>query len=273
MLPARCNSIRGGRHPVTTLASFISNKEGSRKRPIGSNGLTLSSTTWLRYHANHGSLWAAREQYDESARRYRLALTHDPQLAEAHQGLGESLLELGFPGEAETCFREAMRIAPALPFPWLGLANLFAERGDLELSCESRGEALARRRHLPDAYVRLACNLKGGLPASDLQTMVAMLERKYLSDDNRSQLLFALAGVLDERGDHAGAAAKTGACQRIASFRAGGGVSSMTSTNTPVSSTESLRHSRPSYSPRDKAGAILIRDRSSSSGCHGQERR
>ena len=114
-----------------------------------------------RYHANHGSLWAAREQYDESARRYRLALAHDPNLAEAHQGLGEALLELGFPGEAETCFREAMRIAPALPFPWLGLANLFAERGDLELSCESAREALARRRHLADAYVRLACNLKG----------------------------------------------------------------------------------------------------------------
>ena len=177
-----------------------------------------------RYHANHGSLWAAREQYDESARCYRSALAHDPNLAEAHQGLGEALLELGLPGEAETCFREALRIAPALPYPWLGLASLFAERGDLELSCQAARAALARRSHLADAYVRLAYNLKGRLPVTDLETMEAMLQRKYLTDEGRSRLLFALAGVLDERGDHAGAALRLEPANVLqASARAGRG--------------------------------------------------
>jgi tetratricopeptide (TPR) repeat protein len=161
-----------------------------------------------RYHANQGSLWSAHERYDESARCYRLALAHDPNLAEAHQGLGEVLLELGLPGEAETCFRESMRVAPALPFPWLGLANVLAARGDLELSCQAAREALARRPHVTDAYVRLAINLKGRLPVTDVQTMEDLLERKYLTDDSRSKLLFGLAGVLDDRGDFAGAVAR-----------------------------------------------------------------
>jgi len=161
-----------------------------------------------RYHANYGSLWAAREQYDESARCYRLALAHDRNSAEAHQGLGESLRELGMVHEAETCFREALRIDPADPFPWLGLANLLAERGELDLSCEAARQALARRRNLADAYVRLACNLRGRLPAVDIRAMEDLLDRKYLSDDCRSRLLFGLAGVRDEQGDHAGAAAR-----------------------------------------------------------------
>ncbi len=161
-----------------------------------------------RYHANHGSLWAAREQFEDSARSYRLALAHDPNLAEVHQGLGESLLELGLPGEAEACFRAATRIDPALPFPWLRLANLLAESGDLDQSCQAAREALARRPNLAEAYVRLAYNLRRRLPAADLQAMEAILEQKYLPDDSRSQLLFALADVLDERGDYAGAAAR-----------------------------------------------------------------
>ncbi len=160
-----------------------------------------------RYHANHASLWAAREQYDESARCYRLALAHDRELAEAHQGLAESLLEQGLLDDAETCFREAIRIDATLPFPWLGLANVFAGRGDFELSCEAARESLARRLNLADAYVRLACNLKGRLPDADIQAMKNILNRKYLTDESRSLLLFGLAGVLDAQGEYAAAAA------------------------------------------------------------------
>jgi tetratricopeptide (TPR) repeat protein len=161
-----------------------------------------------RYHANHGSLWAAREQYEESARCYRRALACEPDLAEAHQGLGEALLELGSLNEAEACFREAVRLDPSSPSAELLLARLHAERGDFDLSCETARQALARRPNLVDARVQLACNLKGRLPANDFQAMVELLDQKYLPDDNRSRLLFSLAGTLDAQGDHEEAAAK-----------------------------------------------------------------
>ena len=54
--------------------------------------------------------------------------------------------------------------------------------------------------------------------------MDAMLKRKYLTDDSRSQLLFALAGVLDARGDYAGAALRLEPANALqASARAGRG--------------------------------------------------
>jgi tetratricopeptide (TPR) repeat protein len=168
-----------------------------------------------RYHVNHGSLWASRERYDESARRYRLALAHDRNLAEAHHGLGESLLELGLLDDAETCFGEAIRIDAALPFPWLALANVHAARGDFEPSCQAARESLARRPSLANAYVRLACNLKGRLPVTDIQAMEDMLRLTYLSDDTRSQLYFGLAGVLDAQGDHGAAAARLEHANRL----------------------------------------------------------
>jgi tetratricopeptide (TPR) repeat protein len=170
-----------------------------------------------RYHANLGSLWAAREQYDESARCYRLALAHDRDLAEAHHGLGESLLELGLLDEADACFREAIRIDAALPLPWLALANLFATRGDFEQSCQAARESLARRPNLSGAYVRLACNLKGQLPLTDIQAMENMLHLNYLTDETRSLLNFALAGVFDAQGKYAAAATRLEHANRLQS--------------------------------------------------------
>jgi tetratricopeptide (TPR) repeat protein len=161
-----------------------------------------------RYHANHGSLWASRQQYDESARSYRLALIHDGNMADAHHGLGASLLELGFLDEAETCFQEAIRIDASLTASRLGLASLYAARGDFELSSRAARESLACRRDRADAYVRLALNLKGALPVADIQAMEEMLNRTYLTDEIRSQLLFSLAAVFDAQGSYAAAAAR-----------------------------------------------------------------
>ncbi len=177
-----------------------------------------------RYHANHGSLWAARERYEDSARRYRLALAHDPDNAEAHHGLGRALLEQGRLDEAETCFREAMRVDPSLPSPCVSLARLLAERGDIELSCQMARQALAQRPDLADAYSQLANNLKGRLPAADVQAMENLLHQRYLPDDSRSLLLFALAGVLDEQGNYARAAVRMDSANALqASARAGRG--------------------------------------------------
>ena len=231
--------ILSRRRPVTTSANCFSSSEGTTKLPNGLTGRKSSRMTRRDTNANHGSLWAARERYHESARCYRLALAHDPELAEAHQGLGAALLELGSLDEAETCFREAMRIDPSLPSPWVSQARLLAERGEFELSCDAARQALARRPELADAWMQLACNLKGRLPATDVQAMEDLLNQRYLSDDSRSLLLFGLAGVFDAQGDYAGpprdSRAPTG-CRR---WPGPPEVNGRTPTSTRVSSTGS----------------------------------
>ena len=67
------------------------------------------------------------------------AVNADPTFAQGHQGRAQALLELGQLDEAETGFNTAIQLDPALATSWVGLARLQAERGDLDLACQSRG--------------------------------------------------------------------------------------------------------------------------------------
>jgi tetratricopeptide (TPR) repeat protein len=162
----------------------------------------------IQYHANLGSLWADRDEFEDSASCFRLALANNPHSAEAHHGLGVALLEQGRLDEAEKSFQEEVRSDPSRPFAWVSLARLSAERGDLELSGRAARQALELRPHLADAYVQLAFNLKNRLPVADIEAMEDLFRQKYLSDDSRSQMMFALAAIDDANRDYEAAATR-----------------------------------------------------------------
>jgi tetratricopeptide (TPR) repeat protein len=166
-------------------------------------------------YCSWGSLWAAREQFDESANCYRMALAHDAGSAESHFGLGTALREQGKLDAAETSFQRAIAIDPTRPAPWAALAQLYGERGELERSCQTARHALALRPNQVNAYVQLALNLKGRLSGAEIEAMEGLLRQRYLTDDIRAQLLFGLAGIHDELGDYALAAAKLEAANAI----------------------------------------------------------
>ncbi len=108
--------------------------------------------------------------------------------------------------EAEALLREAIRLDPAHAPSWVALAGIQAERGDLELSCESARVALVVRPDLAEAYWRLATNRLGTLPDADVQAMERLLLKQTLSNDDRAMLHFALASVMDRRGLYSQAA-------------------------------------------------------------------
>ena len=161
-----------------------------------------------RFHADLGSLAMARGQHEEAAQYYRTALECNPRVAEFHLGLGLAILELGRLDQAEPSFREALSIDPFNPAGWCALARLQAVRGDFDLSCRSARSALAIRPGLPDAYWRLASNLKGDLPDADVQAIEGLLEDRSLTDGERALLHFGLAFVFDAQGLYSRAAAR-----------------------------------------------------------------
>ena len=120
-------------------------------------------------------------------------------MAEFHHGLAYAKLEQQRYDEAESIFREALRIDPYLTVSWCGLARLQAERGDFDSSCRSARAALEIRPGLPDAYWRLASNLKGNLPEADVHAMESLLANRSLSDDEQALVHFGLAAWYDAR--------------------------------------------------------------------------
>jgi tetratricopeptide (TPR) repeat protein len=109
---------------------------------------------------------------------------------------------------AETCLREAIKLDPNMAVSWIALAEVDAERGDIERSCQSARTALAVRPDLPEAHWRLATNLLGRLHNAEVQAMESLVPNESLSNDDRALLHFGLAAVHDRRGHFSRAAAQ-----------------------------------------------------------------
>jgi tetratricopeptide (TPR) repeat protein len=121
--------------------------------------------------APHGSLgWDLQQEgrLDEAREHYLTAIRLNPNYGQARVSLGSLHEELGKMAEAESEFREALRIQPDLPAPWARLATL----------------------------------LRGKLPEDDLAALEQRLTDDNLAQSPRARLLFGLAHVLDARGDY-----------------------------------------------------------------------
>ena len=79
---------------------------------------------------------------------------------------------------------------------WVALAAVYAERGQIELSCEAARTALAIRPDLAEAYWRLATNQLGDLPDADVEAMETLMRDESLSNDDRALLHFGLGAVM-----------------------------------------------------------------------------
>jgi tetratricopeptide (TPR) repeat protein len=159
-----------------------------------------------RFHARMGGLATERGDHPLAEWHYRRALAADRGSAEAHHGLGLALLEQGWHDTALAALRDALRIAPKQAAVWVAIGRLQAERGEFDESCHSARTALEIQTKFADAHSLLATNLRGRLPGIELQALGALCDANYLEPRARARLHFALAGVLDARGDFAGAA-------------------------------------------------------------------
>jgi tetratricopeptide (TPR) repeat protein len=128
------------------------------------------------------------------------AVELDHESAESHFKQGVALLRESRHTDAETCFREALRVDPTLATAWVGLSQLQAERGDIDASCESARSALAKSPTLAEAHWRLAITLKGRLPDAELQAIERLALDQSLPEKARAFLYYGLAAVCDDRG-------------------------------------------------------------------------
>ena len=113
--------------------------------------------------------------------------------------------EQGKHQEAETQYREVLRLRPAYAAGHCNLGNLLQELGQFDEALTSFRTAI---RHDPDhtgAYARMAIMLRDKLPVEDQTTIRQFLDRPHMAPGKRADLHFGLAHVLDGLGDYGGA--------------------------------------------------------------------
>jgi len=176
---------------------------------------------------------------EEAARTLARAAELDPSLAQAHYRLGATLLALERFEDAEACFTralerepghararlyvgscierggridEAMRIYeqvlaehPDLAEAHFKVGSVLQVRGRFDEAVERLREAVARRPDLGDAHLQLVMNRRFRPDADYESGLEALLADPSLAEDAAASVHFALARILDARGDHDGA--------------------------------------------------------------------
>ena len=154
-------------------------------------------------HNNLGSALKAQGKLDEAVACYRRALELKPNYPEAHNNLGAALHDQGTLDEAAACYRRALELKPDYAETHNNLGIALAEAGDLQGAEASFRTALGHNPRFALAHYKLAELLGGGLPEEDLAAQRQLAARTELPDGQRLLLHFALAHVLDARGQYA----------------------------------------------------------------------
>jgi tetratricopeptide (TPR) repeat protein len=153
-----------------------------------------------------GELHVEMEEPGQSIPCWERVLALDPDRAPAHIALGWALQdELRF-DEARDHYNAAIAMQRDLGPSYLHLGGLQEELGALKEAEASFRTALAKQPDFPLPHARLATLLRGNLPDADMAALEERLTDETLPQDSRGRLLFALAHVLDGRGDYPRAA-------------------------------------------------------------------
>ncbi|MEM1264409.1 MAG: BTAD domain-containing putative transcriptional regulator [Pseudomonadota bacterium] len=114
-----------------------------------------------------GRVLLARGEYEQSISHLRSAIDLNPNMAQAHCGLGDSMAYAGALDEAMTCFEEAVRVSPTDPYRWAFLsygATALLFRGDYEQAdaWAAQAEATPNAHYWPTA-IRASALAHAGL--------------------------------------------------------------------------------------------------------------
>ncbi len=157
-------------------------------------------------HNNLGNALKDQGKLDEAIACYRRALALKPDFAEAHNNLGVALKDQGKLEESLACYRRAVELKPDLAEAHNNLGSAAAEIGDLQGAEGFFRAALRHNSRFASAHYNLAELLGGKLPQTDLAAQRRLLAETDLTGAQRVWLHFALAKVLDARGEYAEAA-------------------------------------------------------------------
>ena len=106
-------------------------------------------------HNNLGNSLKEQGKLDEAVACYRRALELKPNYAEAHNNLGAALQDRGKLGEAVACYRRALELRPDFAEAHNNLGNSFREQGKLDEAVACCRRALELKPNFAEAKLSL----------------------------------------------------------------------------------------------------------------------
>lgn len=138
---------------LASILAFLGQPDAARRTlaqgaPVGSGPAAM---TWSAI----GTGEEGKQRFAEAERAYRKALELDPELYEALNGLGNTLLATGRHQEAEASLRKAVQLKPGRGAAWVNLGILLKQRGDRTGAEEAFQKATAAEPSLAPAWFAL----------------------------------------------------------------------------------------------------------------------
>jgi tetratricopeptide (TPR) repeat protein len=146
------------------------------------------------------------DRYSEAITCYERLIVLEPTKPLHFSNLGWLLRRAGCYDEARGMYEAALRIQPGFPEAMIGMGGLMEELGLMNDAQAWFRRVIAIHPADTVAAARLARTLQNQLSDHDLGDLKERVAHPDLSEAARAPMLFALANVLDARGDYAEAA-------------------------------------------------------------------
>ena len=157
-------------------------------------------------HNNLGNALRKLGKFDEAVVCLHRALELQPNFAEVYFNLGITFHEQRHLDKAVACYRRALELKPDFAEAHSDLGSALEQIGDLRGSEDAFRAALRHNPRFTLAHYKLAEILGGRVADNDLAVQRRLLADRALTDSQQFWLHFALARVLDARGQYAQAA-------------------------------------------------------------------
>jgi protein O-GlcNAc transferase len=109
----------------------------------------------VEYFVDLAAMLAGAGRFEDAAGRYREAIRRDAKFPQAHNGLGNALVQLGRLEEAVASYAAASRLKPDAPEPWFNSAQPLYRLGRLEEAATACRKALRLKPGYGEAQIQL----------------------------------------------------------------------------------------------------------------------
>jgi tetratricopeptide (TPR) repeat protein len=162
--------------------------------------------TNLQFWGQHADLMTELERHPDAIECYEKMIELEPERALTYNNLGWLKQESGELDEAKRLYDKALELQPTLPPALISSGGLAEELGDMDAAERYFRKALEIHPGHTMALARLGTMLRGKLSDDDFQILERRLADPNLNESMRGPLQFALAHVLDAKGEYARAA-------------------------------------------------------------------